>query len=225
MGQQKRKVGRPTEKAGIDTEQVLAECLKQFAQLGYGGVTIKLLAKQTGVADSLLYYHFGPKEKIWQKATLRAGKTISDSLTDVFTVLDGTSGLERITIYIKKIVLFSSEHPEFQQVVVQEMFSQSSRSDFLIDEVLKPIFSYLEEAIKEEQRKGTVKAIPPANLFSFIIGSITTFFARSYQMQKLYGVNSFDQDQIKQHIQLISDLILGGLLTDSEASGKAITSG
>jgi hypothetical protein len=83
----------------------------------------------------------------------------------------------------------------------------------------------LEEAIKEEQRKGTVKAIPPANLFSFIIGSITTFFARSYQMQKLYGVNSFDQDQIKQHIQLISDLILGGLLTDSEASGKAITSG
>ena len=94
------------------------------------------------------------------------------------------------------------------------MFSQSTRSDFLIDEVLKPIFSHLEEAIQEEQEKGTVKAVPPANLFSFIIGSITTFFARSYQMKKLYGVDSFDQDQIDQHANLITDLILAGLLVN-----------
>ena len=214
MGQQKRKVGRPTEKAGIDTEQVLEECLKQFAQLGYGGVSIKLLAQKTGVADSLLYYHFGTKEQLWQKSTLQAGLAISNSLTDIFTVLDDTIGLERIKIYIKKIVLFSSVHPEFQQVVVQEMFSQSTRSDFLIDEVLKPIFSHLEEAIQEEQEKGTVKAAPPANLFSFIIGSITTFFARSYQMKKLYGVDSFDQDQIDQHANMITDLILAGLLVN-----------
>ena len=212
MAQRKRKVGRPTEKAGIDTVEVLEECLRQFAQFGFGGVSIKLLAQQTGVADSLLYYHFGTKEQIWQKATLQAGLSISNSLKDIFTVLEGTSGLERIKIYIKKIVLYSSVHPEFQQVVVQEMFSQSTRSDFLIDEVLKPIFSYLEAAIREEQEKGTVKDIPPANLFSFIIGSITTFFARSYQMKKLYGVDSFDQDQIDQHAILISDLILAGLL-------------
>ncbi len=217
MAQQKRKVGRPAEKAGIDTEKVLEECLKQFAQFGFGGVSIKLLAQTTGVADSLLYYHFGTKEQIWQKSTLQAGLSISNSLKDIFTVLEGTSGLERIKIYIKKIVLFSSVHPEFQQVVVQEMFSQSTRSDFLIDQVLKPIFSFLEIAIREEQEKGIVKDIPPANLFSYIIGSITTFFARSYQMKKLYGVNSFDQDQIDQHAVLISDLILAGLLT-SKAS-------
>jgi len=217
MAQQKRKVGRPAEKAGIDTEKVLEECLKQFAQFGFGGVSIKLLAQTTGVADSLLYYHFGTKEQIWQKSTLQAGLSISNSLKDIFTVLEGTSALERIKIYIKKIVLFSSVHPEFQQVVVQEMFSQSTRSDFLIDQVLKPIFSFLEIAIREEQEKGIVKDIPPANLFSYIIGSITTFFARSYQMKKLYGVNSFDQDQIDQHAVLISDLILAGLLT-SKAS-------
>lgn len=217
MGQQKRKVGRPTEKSGIDTVKVLEECLKQFAQLGYGGVTIKLLAQQTGVADSLLYYHFGTKEQLWQKATLQAGMAISNSLTDIFAVLDSTSGIERIKIYIKKIVLFSSVHPEFQQVVVQEMFSQSTRSDFLIDEVLKPIFSFLESAVREEQDKGKIKSVPPANLFSFIIGSITTFFARSYQMKKLYGVDSFDQDQIDQHANLITDLILDGLRITPES--------
>jgi len=212
MAQQKRKVGRPTEKAGIDTVEVLEECLKQFAQFGFGGVSIKLLAQQTGVADSLLYYHFGTKEQIWQKATLQAAKTISNSLRDIFTVLEGTSGLERVKIYIKKIVLYSSVHPEFQQVVVQEMFSQSTRSDFLIDEVLKPIFSYLEAAIREEKRKGTVKDIPPANLFSFIIGSIVTLFSRSYQMKRLYDIDTFDQDQIDQHTTLITDLIFDGLL-------------
>ncbi|MDG2449538.1 MAG: TetR/AcrR family transcriptional regulator [Saprospiraceae bacterium] len=217
MSKKKRQVGRPKEKNSIETTEVLTIALRSFAQLGYGGVSINSLAKKTGVADSLLHYHFGTKEELWKKSMMQAGSQIINSLEDIFNVLDNISGIEKLRIYIKKIVLFSASHPEFQQVVVQEVFSDSSRSNWLIEEVLKPVFAYMEDIVKEEQDKGTIKVIPPANLFSFIIGSIITFFARSYQMKKLYDVDCFDDDQVQNQVTIITDLIMDGLQTKKKA--------
>ncbi|MEE9374004.1 MAG: TetR/AcrR family transcriptional regulator [Saprospiraceae bacterium] len=216
MPKKKRTVGRPKEKNSIETQEVLVEALKSFAQLGYGGVSLSSLAKKTGVADSLLHYHFGTKEELWKKSMMQAGSQIIDSLEDIFNVLDNVNGLEKLRIYIKKIVLFSASHPEFQQVVVQEVFSDSSRSNWLIEEILKPIFSFMEVIIKEEQAKGTIKSIPPANLFSFIIGAIITFFARSYQMKKLYDVDCFEEEQVQNQAKIVTDLILNGLITEEK---------
>ncbi len=217
MSKKKRQVGRPKEKNSIETTEVLTIALRSFAQLGYGGVSINSLAKKTGVADSLLHYHFGTKEELWKKSMMQAGSQIINSLEDIFNVLDNISGIEKLRIYIKKIVLFSASHPEFQQVVVQEVFSDSSRSNWLIEEVLKPVFAYMEDIVKEEQDKGTIKVIPPANLFSFIIGSIITFFARSYQMKKLYDVDCFDDEQVQNQVTIITDLIMDGLQTTKKA--------
>jgi len=216
MTKKKRQVGRPKEKNSIETTHVLRIALQSFAKLGYGGVSISSLAKQTGVADSLLHYHFGTKEELWKKSMMLTGSEIINSLKDIFDLLDNISGIEKLKIYIKKIVLTSANYPEFQQVVVQEVFSDSARSNWLIEEVLKPIFGFMEDVIKEEQKKGTIKSIPPANLFSFIIGSIITFFARSYQMKKLYGVDSFDKDEVQNHVKYITDLILNGLKTSKD---------
>ena len=217
MPKKKRHVGRPSEKNSIETSEVLKVALKSFARLGYGGVSISSLAKKTGVADSLLHYHFGTKEELWKKSMMLAGGQILNSLEDIFNVLDNVDGIEKLKIYIKKIVLFSASHPEFQQVVVQEVFSDSSRSNWLIEEVLKPVFGFMERTVREEQEKGTIKDVPPANLFSFIIGSVITFFARSYQMKKLYGVDCFDEGQVQNQVIVITDLIMNGLLVKEKA--------
>jgi len=209
---EKRAVGRPKEKNSLETKDILRTALKSFAQKGFGGVTIKSLAKETGVADSLLHYHFGNKEELWKKSMEHTGHTIQQELDDIFKLLSDMSGIEKLRLFNKKIVYTSAKYPEFQQVVVQEVFSESSRSDWLIDELLKPIFSYMEAAIKEEMKKGTIKKIPMANISSFIIGSITTFFSRSYQMKKIYGVNSFSKKEVEKHAELINDLLFNGLM-------------
>jgi len=212
MAKKKRQVGRPTEKEALDTNAILRMALRSFAQAGYGGLTISSLAKKAGVADSLFHYHFGTKEEIWKKSMMLTGGEILNSLTDIFNLLDNISGIEKLKIYIKKIVLVSASYPEFQQVVVQEVFSDTPRSNWLIEELLKPIFSIMEGIIKEEQTSGRIKSIPAAHLSSFIIGSIITFFARSHQMKKLYNVDSFDQQEVDNHVTYITELILNGLV-------------
>ena len=208
----KRKAGRPVEKKSLDTDEILRMALKLFAKEGYGGVSLHSIAKKTGIAVSLLNYHFGNKEEIWKKATTLIGSEIHGELKILFQMIDDLEGLEKLRLFNKKIVYFSAKRPEFQQVVVQEMFSKNDRSAWLINELLRPIFGFMEQIIKDEQKKGTIKKVPQANLSSFIVGSITTLFSRSFQMQTMYNIDPFDQEQLDQHVEVINDLIFNGLL-------------
>lgn len=208
---EKRKVGRPKEKQGLDTDEILQLALKRFAKQGYGGVSLHAIAKEKNIAVSLLTYHFKTKEKLWQRSMMLVGSEIYDELKGLFQMIDDLDGMEKLRIFNKKIVHFSAKRPEFQQCVVQEVFSNNSRSNWLIEELLRPVFGFMEGIIKEEQAKGTIKKVPQANLSSFIIGSITTLFSRSYQMQKVYNIDPFDQEQVDQHVEVINDLIFNGL--------------
>jgi len=208
----KRKAGRPKDSKSLNTDDILRTALKCFAKEGYGGVTINSIAKATGVADSLLHYHFGSKEELWKKSLSLVGKDIYKELESLFEIIDDMDGLEKLRLFNKKIIHVSAKNPEFQQVVVQEVFSDNPRSNWLIEEILRPIFGYMERIIKEEQEKGRLKQIPPANLSSFIIGSITTLFSRSFQMKQMYGIDPFDAEQVDRHVEVINDLIFNGLL-------------
>jgi len=208
----KRSPGRPGEKLGTNKEEILRLALKKFAKEGYGGMSLNALAKQVNVAPSLLAYHFETKEKLWKGALSLIAAEITKEIEDMFKIINDLDGLEQLRLYCKKIVYISAENPEFQQIVVQEVFSESERSEWLIEELLQPIFGFMGQILEEERSKGTIKNIPDANLVSFILGAITTFFSRSFQIKKLYGVDSFEEEQVEQHAVFISELIFTGLV-------------
>ena len=211
-----RPVGRPSDKKNIDKEALLRLALKNFAQTGFGGTTLKRIADQSGIAVSLLNHHFGTKEDIWKKAMSLVGNEIQQELADMFTLLEGMDGLQKLRLFNRKIVINSAKNPEFQQVIVQEMFSKSARSTWLTNELLQPIYKGMEETIAEEKAKGRIRDIPQANITSFIIGSITMFFSRSYQMEQAYGIDVFSQEAVEAHADAINELIFNGLLTDGK---------
>ena len=208
----KRSPGRPTEKQSANLDDILRVAMKCFAKKGYGGVSLTSLAKEAGVADSLLHYHFKSKENIWKRALKLVGGEIYKGLKDLVPLIKELDGVQQLKILNRQIVYISARNPEFQQIIVQEMFSKSERSKWLVEELLIPIYSFHESIRKQEQEKGSIKNIPPANLVSFMFGAITTFFARTYQMETQFGVDSYDEKEVEQHADLINDLIFNGLL-------------
>jgi AcrR family transcriptional regulator len=207
----KRNPGRPSDKRSTDKNKILRYAIKAFATQGYGGVSINALAKKVGVADSLFHYHFGSKFNLWKSCMRLIGEEILQKLRDLKKLSSNLNGIERIKLFNKQLVLISAKNPEFQQIVVHEMFSDSERSRWLVEDLLKPIYAYFEANLKEEQEKGTIKTVPAANLTSFVIGSITTLFSRSFQMKMLYGIDAFDDKEIDKHAEIINDLLFSGL--------------
>ncbi len=208
----KRSPGRPSDKQGTNIEELLWVAIRAFAKKGFGGVSLNSLAKEAGVADSLLHYHFGNKKELWKRALEFVGKKIQMELDNTAPLIADLDGLQQMKVFNRQIVYISARYPEFQQIVVQEVFSKSERSKWLIEELLTPIYSHHERLRTQEQEKGTIKSIPSANLVSFMFGAITTFFARSYQMEAQFGIDPFDKDEVEQHAQIMNDLIFNGLL-------------
>lgn len=210
----KRSPGRPSEKQGTDQVQILQLAIQQFAAKGFGGVSINSLAKSVGVADSLFHYHFGSKFELWKSCMNYVGNKISKEFEAVNKLSKGLDITERIKLFNKQLVYISAKYPEFQQIVVQEAFIKSERSDWLISQQLRPIYNIYEDILMQAMDKEVIKRIPQASLSSFILGGITTFFSRSYQMKSLYDVDAFSEDQVEQHAMVMNDIILHGILNN-----------
>ena len=210
----KRTPGRPTEKQSTNLDEILTTATKCFAKNGYGGVSISLLAKEAGIADSLLHYHFGNKEELWKKAVSHTGNKIIGEMEQLIPLIKHLDGIEQLKILNKKILYYSANYPEFQQIVIQEVFSKSDRSKWLIDNALDSVFTYYDDLILQEQKNGRLKEMPLANIYSFIIGSLVTLYSRSYLIQERYQVNPFDPEQQEIHADAINELIFNGLLKE-----------
>ena len=71
---QTRRVGRPPKSEAGDTKaDLLAAALSLFARNGYAGTSIRAIAREVGLSESVLYSHFRSKQEIYQAALAVAG--------------------------------------------------------------------------------------------------------------------------------------------------------
>jgi AcrR family transcriptional regulator len=73
-GSPRRRPGRPPKAEAGDTKAELVEAaLRLFAQKGYAGTSIRAIAREVGLSESVLYAHFDSKQAIFDAALARLG--------------------------------------------------------------------------------------------------------------------------------------------------------
>ncbi|MFG2086962.1 MULTISPECIES: TetR/AcrR family transcriptional regulator [unclassified Spirillospora] len=70
----RRRPGRPPKTEAGDTKAALVEAaLRLFAQKGYAGTSIRAIAREVGLSESVLYAHFASKQDIFEAAVAQLG--------------------------------------------------------------------------------------------------------------------------------------------------------
>ena len=72
-GQIRRRGRPPKGEAGDTKAELLAAALKLFARNGYAGTSIRAIAREVGLSESVLYAHFGSKRSIFEAVLARLG--------------------------------------------------------------------------------------------------------------------------------------------------------
>lgn len=72
-GQTRRRGRPPKGEAGDTKAELLAAALKLFARNGYAGTSIRAIAREVGLSESVLYAHFGSKRSIFEAVLARLG--------------------------------------------------------------------------------------------------------------------------------------------------------
>lgn len=199
---------KSTVNAKFDKATILDLALQEFANNGFDGARLKVIAQNVGIASSLMNYHFKNREDLWKQAVLHLGVKLKKRFEEIRGILKDLEGLPALKAYTRQFIYFSAEHPEFYKIVFHEMCTETERATWLIDHILAPVHQFFEkENIENQDGSLLFRGYSIASISSIIIGAANVFFIHAFQMRNMYGINPFDKKEIERHADTAIDLL------------------
>lgn len=187
-------------------ERILAAALALFAEQGFEGASTHEIARRAGVNQPLVLYHFGSKQQLW----LAAAERIFDELLDRFGPrIEWLAGLDtatRLKLILADFVIFSAEHPELHQFMIEANKHGDSQLDRLVESRLRPMFQLVCREIEEAQALGAMLPGDPAILYYAMIGAAASLFALSAEFKLVTGRDATDPETVEAQAAAIVQL-------------------
>lgn len=187
---------------------ILSAAEKIFAQLGYDGASMSMIAKEAGVAKANVHYYFNSKEALYE--------TVLEHIVSSWNL-----GLENITVdddpaivlynYIQYKLISSIEKPMQSRLFAVEMIRGAPYLQGFIRKSSRPWFRQKCELLQAWMDAGKMDKVDPNHLF-FTIWSATQYYA-DFQTEALMLLNKheYEESDIKDITQSIAQLILKGV--------------
>lgn len=188
-------------------DQLLTAAIDAFAALGYEAVGPRLLCEKIGVNHSLVAYHFGSMNGLWQEAVGTLFATYRDRLRRRLEGLENLDVETRLTIAIEDVIDFSREYPMLHRIMTQEGRRQTDRLEWLIETHLQPMFEETTGLIRQGQEEGSIRHFDPGLLYYAIIGLAATPFSVGAEFEQVTGINPNHRETAKEIARMIKFLV------------------
>ncbi len=151
--------------------KIIATSTKLFSIQGFDNTTTLQIAKESGVTEPLLYYHFKGKEEIFTDIIRR----IFDEYTNLFNSLptDTESEFEKISNLFKLHITIAESRPHDGRLIMANCPSKLKNDQHICQEVVHKqqelITSYLRDALNKGNASGEFDAHPVDDLIIVIL--------------------------------------------------------
>lgn len=208
----KRKPGRPTADTEINIEHLCDVAVNVFAEKGYTGTTTTEITRRAGVARSLIHYYFGNKEELWKASIKRLANEFISEFESSKKIHKDLDGYQMIKVLIRQLVHFYARYPAFPKIISQEIAKHSDRSEWIIQNLIYPLFNLTGEIFKKQRKIGTIKKISKEHQTSILLGMSSQFFSNPYLAKSLYGVDTFDEDTVEKYADSVVEIFCHGIM-------------
>ncbi|MBO9467447.1 HTH-type transcriptional regulator RutR [Pelagimonas phthalicica] len=189
-------------------KQILLAAEKVFAEAGFGGATMQLIADVSGLPKANIHYYFQTKEDLYRQVV----SNIFDIWLQAAQAFDESSGpAEGIGGYIDAKMEISRKHPMGSKVWASEVMHGAPVIQDYLEEVL---VSWTEGRMKVIQRwidQGQMEPVDPRHLLYMIWATTQHYADFQHQIATLNGgepLNDADWQNAKTSVR---EIILRGL--------------
>lgn len=187
---------------------ILNSAEKIFAQLGYEGASMGMIAKEAGVAKANIHYYFNNKETLYG--------TVLENIVSSWNL-----GLENISVeddpavilynYIKYKMILSIENPMQSRLFAIEMIHGAPFLQDYIRNNSRPWFREKYKLLQAWMDAGKMDRVDPNHLL-FTIWSTTQYYA-DFQAEALLLLNKheYEESDVESIIQSTAQIILKGV--------------
>ncbi|MCG8552454.1 MAG: TetR/AcrR family transcriptional regulator [Desulfobacterales bacterium] len=148
-------------------ERILSSATDVFAEFGYGGARMDMIARRAGVNKAGIYYHIGGKETLYETVLKTTFGNMFDAI--VRAVEEQTTPTDKLRAYVKGFLQDMTAYPYLPPIMMREIATGGKHiSKSLVTEFSK-ILNCLSEILKAGEAAGIfVKATPVVVHFMII---------------------------------------------------------
>ncbi|WP_292964492.1 TetR/AcrR family transcriptional regulator [Novosphingobium sp. UBA1939] len=191
---------RREQKRAVETrERIIRAAGAEFAAKGFDGAATRSIAAAAGVQHTLVTYHFGGKEGLWQETLRFYSHERFEQLQSRLDGLRGVGAATKLYLYMDDFVRYSAECPEFAWIMGNVAAKPNPQLEWLFETQLSRGFSAVETMIEGAQKTGHFVDGEPRYLYYLFIGTVTRIFMLSAEVEKMLGRSPFDPDFVAMH--------------------------
>lgn len=187
-------------------EDILAAATRLFAEHGFPGLDVQLVADQLSIGKGTVYRYFPTKRDLFMAAVDRGMRRLLEHIDRV--MLESTDTLEQMKAAVRAYLEFFAENPDLVELLIQERAGFRDREQPTYFVYCEQNAGRWQELLRSLIAAGRVRDIPPERVTE-VMGDL------------LYGAmftNYFTRRRIPPERQAadINDIALRGILTDQE---------
>lgn len=168
-------------------ERILAAARKSFATAGFDGASTRRIAKDAGVAQSLLLYHFGSKDALWRAVIDDLFEGLAARMAEAARLARGGTARARLLTAIRAFIALCAEDADIHRIMTIEGRQPSDRLRWLVDRHLRENFRQARSLIEEGQAAGCVRPGDPTLLYYSFIAIAGTAFSLAPEIAMVSG--------------------------------------
>lgn len=207
-----RRRGRPARSASAPTRaDLLEQAFDRFAERGFEGVSVRELAADLGVSDSLFHHHFGSKENLWSEAVSHVIAPLQAEVLDVLHRREAIADpLERLRESTRMVLMWGWSNRRVFRLIFREAGQDSPRGE-LMRQYFEAYQQQVELALLEARRQGRIRDLPLNAAHAMIVGAARTLVDPGLMRSRLDPVLD-NEAAMRQLVNGIVDTLFLGLL-------------
>lgn len=158
----------PVEASASSAEKILLAATDLFAANHFNGVSIKEIAKKSGVNSALISYYFGGKKNLYQEVLNEQSNLFLNLIARVSS--KELAPLAKLREYIAAISEVQKLHPHRIHLIYRELLTPTFMCDSFIKNRLYKIHKFMSDLVTDGIADGSIKKKRTAHPRGFYFG-------------------------------------------------------
>ena len=187
---------------------ILQAAEKVFAEAGFGGATMQLIADVAGLPKANLHYYFATKEELYRRVV----QTIFEIWLQAASAMDGTDDpAEGIGAYIEAKMEISRRHPNGSKVWASEVMHGAPVIQDYLETTLREWTAGRVALINRWIAAGKMAPVNPEKLLYMLWATTQHYADFNHQIETLNGGKPLSDAQWREATEAVKSMILRGI--------------
>lgn len=204
--------GRRARPSNTTSDTILDAAEFVFARHGYAGATVKRIAKQAKCYESLIYYHFGSKDKLFAAVLKNAYQKLIKA--EQALELDMDTPEQALSDIVLFMWNYYQKNPELIILLNTENLLKGKHLAKLgpMDEFLSPALSVIRQAVQKGGESGVFRQdVDILDLYTTIMGLGYFYLSNRYTLSVFFGRDLMTEAERRRWGQVIVQTVLATL--------------